>query len=293
MSPNLRTVRDLLRWAVTRMGEEQVFFGHGQSDAVDEAMFLVLRALKLPLDKADAFLDAALFGPEVDRVYQLIERRVRERIPAAYLLNEAWLQGYSFYVDERTIVPRSFIAELLRDDLAPWVEDPEAIADVLDLCTGSGCLAVLAAHTFPNAQVDAVDLSADALEVAQRNVSEHGLDRRIRLAQSDLFAALPKRKYDLILSNPPYVTDAAMEKLPPEYRCEPSLALAAGADGLDLVRRILKTARAHLKPHGLLLVEVGDGRAAMEQSFPNLPLTWLTTSGGDDMVFLLRREDLS
>jgi ribosomal protein L3 glutamine methyltransferase len=289
---NLRTVRDLLRLAVTRMAEEGVCFGHGQTDTVDEAIFLVLRALKLPLERADLFLDAALTAPELDRIAGLIERRVRDRVPAAYLLNEAWLQGHRFYVDERTIVPRSFIAELLLNDLAPWIADPEEVADMLDLCTGSGCLAVLAAASFPNAAVDAVDLSDDALAVARRNIDEHGLAGRITPLQSDLFDAIPGRRYDLILSNPPYVTEDSMARLPAEYRHEPRMALAAGADGLDLVRRILAESRAHLKPGGMLVVEVGDGREAVEQAFPDLPLTWLTTSAGDDMVFLAQREDL-
>jgi ribosomal protein L3 glutamine methyltransferase len=289
---NLRTVRDLLRLAVTRMVEEGVHFGHGQTDAVDEAIFLVLRALKLPLERADLFLDAALTAPELGRIAGLIERRARDRVPAAYLLNEAWLQGHRFFVDERTIVPRSFIGELLRDDLAPWVADPGQVADVLDLCTGSGCLAVLAAASFPNAAVDAVDLSGDALAVARRNVDEHALADRVTPLQSDLFDAIPGRRYDLILSNPPYVTEDSMARLPAEYRHEPRMALAAGADGLDLVRRILAEGRAHLKPGGMLVVEVGDGREAIEQAFPDLLLTWLTTSAGDDMVFLAQREDL-
>jgi ribosomal protein L3 glutamine methyltransferase len=289
----LRTVRDLLRLAVTRMAAENVFLGHGQADLVDEASFLVLRALHLPLERADLFLDAALGADEIERVMALIERRASERIPAAYLLGEAWQQGLRFHVDERVLIPRSFIAELLSEELAPWIADADAVTRVLDLCTGSGCLAVLAAHAFPQAAVDAIDLSAAALKVARRNVAEHGLDDRLRLLRSDLYDAIAGERYDLILSNPPYVTAASMARLPPEYRREPALALAAGADGMDVVRRIVAAAPGHLRDGGLLVVEVGDGRAAVEAAFPALPLTWLATSGGDDLVFLGAGDDLS
>jgi ribosomal protein L3 glutamine methyltransferase len=258
----------------------------------DEAVFLVLRSLHLPLDRLDVVLDARLAPDEIDLLLQRIAARVERRIPAAYLLREAWLQGYRFYVDERTIIPRSFIGELLHDRLAPWVPDPESVADVLDLCTGSGCLAVLAAGAFPHAAIDAADVSPDALEVARRNVADHGLSDRVRLIESDLFAALGERLYDLILCNPPYVTDAAMAALPAEYRHEPALALAAGADGMNAIGRLLREARSHLKDTGLLVVEVGGGRATVEEQFGDLPLTWLTTSAGDDMVFLVKQEDL-
>ena len=289
---NLRTVRDTLRFAVTRFNEAGLYFGHGQIDAYDEAVFLVLRALALPLERMEVFLDAFLTMGEINSLLQLIDRRVRTRMPAAYLLNEAWLQGYRFYVDARCIVPRSFIAELLKDELQPWIAEPEAVHHVLDLCTGSGCLAIMAAQVFPNAQVDALDLSLEALAVATRNVDEYGLRSRVRLLSSDLYEAIAGRRYDLILCNPPYVTSAAMETLPPEYRHEPGMALAGGADGMDLVRRIVRGAQAHLLPGGVLIVEVGDGREAVERSFGQLPLTWLTTSAGDDMVFLAQRDDL-
>lgn len=292
MSAELQTLRDLLRWAVTRFNTAGLAFGHGQPDAYDEAVFLLLHALKLPTERIEAFLDARLLPDEIARLRGLIERRVVERKPAAYLLNEAWLQGFKFYVDERVIVPRSFIAELLHDGLQPWVEDADSVSSVLDLCTGSGCLAILAAEAFPQATVDAVDLSADALAVAQRNVADYGLQDRVRLVQSDLFNALGKRKYDLILSNPPYVPEAAMRRLPAEYRHEPTMALAGGEDGADLVARLIEQAPKHLKRNGLLIVEVGGERAAVERRFPTLPFTWLTTSGGDDMVFLLHRKDL-
>jgi len=289
---NLRTVRDALRFAVTTFNEAGLYFGHGQADAYDEAVFLVLRALSLPIERLDVFLDAFLTIGEINALLQLIDRRVRSRLPAAYLLNESWLQGYRFYVDTRCIIPRSFIAELLKDELQPWVPDPLAVRHALDMCTGSGCLAVMAANVFPEAEIDAIDLSLDALAVATRNVEEYELRARVRLLSSNLFEAIAGRRYDLILSNPPYVTQAAMDALPPEYRHEPRIALAGGNDGMDLVRTIIRQASAHLEPGGLLIVEVGDGRAAVERSFPDLPLTWLTTSAGDDMVFLAHQEDL-
>jgi ribosomal protein L3 glutamine methyltransferase len=292
MTGELQTLRDLLRWAVTRFNAANLAFGHGPPDAYDEAVFLLLHALSLPTERIEAFLDARLLPDELARLRELIERRVTERKPAAYSLNEAWLQGYKFYVDERVIVPRSFIAELLHEGLQPWVEDAEAVGSVLDLCTGSGCLAILAAEAFPRASVDAVDLSADALQVAQRNVADYGLQERVRLVQSDLCKALGKRKYDLILSNPPYVPAAAMQSLPAEYRHEPQMALAGGEDGTDFVAQLIADASKHLKRRGMLIVEVGGERAAVERRFPALPFTWLTTSGGDDMVFLLRAEDL-
>lgn len=293
MSTELHSLRDLLRWAVTRFNAAGLAFGHGQPDAYDEAVFLLLHALHLPTDRIEAFLDARLLPAELARLRGLIEQRVVERKPAAYLLQEAWLQGFKFYVDERVIVPRSFIAELLHEGLQPWIQEPGDIGSVLDLCTGSGCLAILAAEAFPRALVDAVDQSADALQVAARNVAAYGLQDRVRLEQSDLFAALGTRKYDLILSNPPYVPEAAMHRLPAEYRHEPPIALAGGPDGTDIVARLLEQTPKHIARDGLLIVEVGGERAAVERRFPSLPFTWLTTSGGDDMVFVLRGEELA
>ena len=289
---NLRTLRDVLRYAVTRFSEGHVFYGHGQIDAFDEAVFLVLRGLKLPVERLEVFLDAYLTHAEINTLLEMIERRVKKRVPTAYLLNEAWLHGYRFYVDERTIIPRSFIAELLKDGLEPWVPEPAAVRDVLDLCTGSGCLAIMAADIFPVARVDAVDLSDEALLVARRNVDDYQLQDRLTLRKSNLFEALPKKKYDLILSNPPYVTDAAMAALPREYSYEPKLALAGGPDGLDIVERIMRESRERLKRNGALIVEIGDGRAALETRFPSLTPTWLSTSAGDDMVFMLRQDQL-
>ncbi len=289
---NLRTLRDALRFAVTRFNEAKVYFGHGQADAFDEAVFLVMRSLQLPIERLDVFLDAYLTHAEINTLLQRIELRVKKRLPAAYILKEAWLQDYHFQVDERAIVPRSFIAELLKDELQPWV-DPRAVTDVLDLCTGCGCLAVIAADVFPRARVDAVDLSPQALELARRNVTEYQLEDRIKLHEGDLFAPLDGRRYDLILCNPPYVTDASMARLPKEYTHEPKLALAGGPDGMNVIRRLLRESRSHLKRGGLLIVEVGGERATVEKLFKDVPMTWLTTSAGDDMVFLARQEELS
>jgi len=286
------TLRDVLRYATTRFNSAGLFFGHGSNNAYDEAAYLLLHTLNLPLDRLDPFLDARLLPDEVQALLNVVERRTTERVPAAYITKEAWLGGYRFYVDERTIVPRSFIAELIPEQFAPWVSDPDDVANVLELCTGSGCLAVLLADAFPHAHVDAVDLSTDALEVARRNVGDYGMQERITLLQSDLYNALPQRRYDLIVSNPPYVNAASMSRLPPEYLREPRMALAGGDDGMDLVRRIVDGARTRLTPSGILVVEVGNERAHAEAAFPELDLTWLSTSAGDDMVFMLTAEQL-
>mgnify|MGYP000906225807 CR=1 FL=1 len=291
-SGELFTLRDLLRFAVSRFNEAKLFFGHGSDNAWDEAAYLLLHHLHLPLDRLEPFLDARLTREERGSALRLIDRRVKERLPAAYLSNEAWLGAHRFYVDERVIVPRSFIAELLHERLAPWIDEPDGIGSVLDLCTGSGCLAIIAAHAFPAARVDAVDLSADALAIARRNVADYGLGERIRLLQGDLFSGLGGRRYDLIIANPPYVGAAAMACLPAEYRHEPELALASGEDGLDLTRAILGGAQRHLQPAGLLVVEIGHNRDALEAAFPETPFTWLDTSAGDQYVFLLHRDEL-
>ncbi len=289
---NLSTVRDCLRFAVSRFNQAELFFGHGSSDAYDEAAYLILHTLHLPLDRLDPFLDARLTDNERAEVLNIIQRRVEQRVPAAYLTHEAWLGGFRFYVDERVIVPRSFIAELLHEQLAPWIAEPEETGNVLDLCTGSGCLAILAAHAFPNAEVDAADISPNALEVAQRNVADYGLQDRVHLIESDLFANLKGQRYDLIISNPPYVDAPSMTALPQEYRHEPQLALGSGADGLDATRTILKQAAAHLNPGGILIVEIGHNRAALEAAYLDLPFIWLDVAAGDEYVFLLRRENL-
>jgi len=288
----LFTLRDLLRFAVSRFNEAKLFFGHGSDNAWDEAAYLLLHHLHLPLDRLEPFLDARLTSDERSTALRLIDRRVNERLPAAYLSNEAWLGAHRFYVDERVIIPRSFIAELLDERLAPWIDEPDEIGTVLDLCTGSGCLAIIAAHAFPAASIDAVDLSADALAIARRNVADYQLGERIRLLQGNLFSSLDSRRYDLIIANPPYVGATAMASLPAEYRHEPGLALASGEDGLDLTRAILGGAQRHLQPGGLLVVEIGHNRAALEAAFPATPFTWLDTSAGDQYVFLLHRDEL-
>ena len=287
-----RTVRDWLRFAVTRFNEAGLSFGHGTTNARDEAAYLILHTLKLPLDRLDPFLDKTLSTKEITAVKRMLRRRIEQRVPAAYLTNEAWLGDFRFYVDERVIVPRSYIAELLRDGLSPWVKDLESVGATLDLCTGSGCLAILLAQIFPNARVDATELSPDALEVASRNVSDYGLEKRIRLVRGDLFAGLTG-PYQLIVSNPPYVNADSMAALPPEYRAEPQMALAGGQDGLDIVRRILSGAGAALDRDGLLVVEIGHNREALERAFPRLSFTWLETSGGDGFVFLLTGAQLA
>lgn len=291
-SQELLTLRDVLRFSVSRFNEAGLFFGHGSDNAWDEAVYLLLHTLHLPPERLEPFLDARLTGEERGAALRIIERRVVERIPAAYLTREAWLGDHRFYVDERVIVPRSFIAELLDEQLSPWIDDPWAVGAVLDLCTGSGCLAILAASAFPEAGVDAIDISPDALAVAARNVADYGLEARLRLIQSDVFTAIPGKAYDVIISNPPYVNAESMAVLPQEYRCEPALALASGKDGLDLVRILLGEAREHLNPGGLLIVEIGHNREDLEAAFPNTPFTWLDTAAGDQYVFLLRREEL-
>ncbi len=288
---SLITVRDWLRFAVSRFNEAGLFFGHSSDNAFDEAAYLILHTLHLPLDRLEPFLDASLTHGEADALKNVIERRVKERVPAAYLTHEAWLGEHRFYVDERVIVPRSFIAELLREQLSPWLDDPESIHSAADICTGSGCLAILLAHAFPHAEIDAVDISKDALAVAKRNVADYGLQEQVHLVQSDLMQKLKGRTYDLIVTNPPYVNAPSMAELPEEYRREPELALASGEDGLDHIRRILSDAPAHLNPGGLLVAEIGHNRDALETAFPGLPFVWLETSGGDEYVFLLRRED--
>ena len=288
----LHTVRDWLRFAVSAFNEAGLSFGHGSASAYDEAAYIILHTLHLPLDTLAPFLDAQLTAPEVNRLRSLLAMRVEKRLPAAYLTHEAWLGDFRFYVDERVLVPRSFIAELLEKQLAPWVDDPAAVTSMLDLCTGSGCLAVLAAHAFPTASVDAADISPDALQVAQRNVADYRLQDRVTLVKSDMFAGLGEKKYDVIISNPPYVDAAAMAALPQEYRHEPALALSSGADGLDAIRIIHKQAATHLNPDGIVIVEIGHNRTALEAAYPNLAFTWLEVSAGDEFVFMLHREQL-
>ena len=288
----LETLRDWLRFTVSRFGEMKLAFGHGSTEAYDEAAYLLLHALHLPLDRLEPFLDARLTQGERQMLGQLFTRRIDERVPAAYLTHEAWLGDFRFYVDERVIIPRSYIAELLPDGLEAYVGPAASVKSALDMCTGSGCLAILLAHAYAEADIDAVDLSSEALAVAQRNVSDYGLADRINLIRSDLFANLPEKNYDLIISNPPYVTAMAMEALPAEYRHEPRLALAGGDDGLDAVRTLVNDAPRFLNTGGTLVVEIGHNRAATETAFPRLPMVWLATAAADDSVFLVKREDI-
>ncbi|MGB4063767.1 MAG: 50S ribosomal protein L3 N(5)-glutamine methyltransferase [Azonexus sp.] len=288
----LITVRDYIRYAVSRFNAAQLFFGHGSDNAWDEAVYLTLHTLSLPLDRLEPFLDARLLPHEREALLDIYTRRCQDRLPAAYLTHEAWLGEHRFYVDDRVIVPRSFIAELLDEQLTPWIDDPWAIESALDLCTGSGCLAILSALAFPNAEVAAVDLSEDALAVAERNVADYHLTNRVELIQSDAFTKLVGRKFDLIISNPPYVNADSVAALPPEYLHEPELALGSGEDGLDFTRIILREAKKHLTENGILIVEIGHNRDDLEAAYPTLPFTWLDTAAGDEFVFLLHAADL-
>ncbi|MBM3116108.1 50S ribosomal protein L3 N(5)-glutamine methyltransferase [Jeongeupia naejangsanensis] len=291
---HLSTVRDCLRFAVSRFNEAGLFYGHGTDNAFDEAVYLLLATLKLPLDKLEPFLEARLLPSEVDKLVEVIRKRADEHIPTAYLTKEAWLGEYKFYVDERTIVPRSFIAELLFNEaLEPWIEHAELVHRALDLCTGSGCLAILLADAFPDAQVDAVDLSPDALDVAEINVADYHLGDRIDLLDGDLFEPVTGEVYDLIISNPPYVDAPSMDELPEEYRHEPDMALGSGEDGLDITRKLIDNASAFLNPRGVLVVEIGHNRDVLEAAYPQLPFVWLDTASGDGFVFLLTREMLA
>lgn len=295
----LETLRDVLRYAVSAYNRTGLHFGHGSSTPLDEAVFLILDSLDLPIDDFNAFADARLTGREKAMLGERIARRVGDRAPAAYLTGRSYLQGFRFRADARALVPRSFIADLLfsplfdgSGDALELVEDPAAIESVLDLCTGGGSLAILAAHVFANAMIDAVDLSGDALALAAENVVDYGLRDRITLAQGDLFAPVADRTYDLILTNPPYVDAGTMASLPAEFRAEPEMALAAGDDGFDVVRRILGEARAHLNDGGGLLCEIGLDRDILEAEYPETPFLWLDTEQSDGEVFWLAKEHL-
>lgn len=288
---HLNTVRDILRFAVSRFNEAELVFGHGSDNAHDEAAYLILHTLRLPLGTLEPYLDATLLPSEKEKLLSLIEQRISKRLPVAYLTNQAWQGDFDFYVDERVIVPRSFIAELLGEGLRPWIEYDELVHSALDLCTGSGCLAIQMAHHYPDASVDAVDLSLDALEVAAINIEAYGLEERINLIHTDLFEGLDTT-YDLIISNPPYVDEESVANLPEEYLHEPELALGSGSDGLEATHQILLHAPRFLNPRGILVVEIGHNREVLERAYPDLPFVWLETSGGDGFVFLLTREQL-
>jgi ribosomal protein L3 glutamine methyltransferase len=288
----LSSIRDWLRYAVSRFEDSDVFFGHGTSNAYDEAIWLIFGFLHLPHDTIDNFLDADLTGKEKKYLLFLIEKRIKDKIPTAYLLNEAWLRDYKFYVDERVIVPRSLIAESLSENLYPWIDDPEKIFSALDLCTGSGCLGIMMAHSFQNAMIDLVDLSEKALQVAEININHYGLNDRTELIQSDLFNALKGKKYDLIISNPPYVNQTSVDSFPMEFLKEPSMALGSGEDGLDHTVRIIKEAKSYLNDDGILIVEIGHNKEVLLNKFPKLQFQWLDVSLGNDFVFMLQKSQL-
>jgi ribosomal protein L3 glutamine methyltransferase len=293
----LQTLLDFVRYAVSRFAEAKLVFAHGTTDPVAEATFLVAETLHLHPDQFEQFAHARVTAAEGRKILDLVERRISTRKPAAYLVNKIYMRGLPFYVDERTIVPRSFIGELLdshfgSEDGASLIGDPAEVTSVLDLCTGSGCLAILAARHFPNAAIDAVDISRDALAVAARNVGDHGLEDRITLHRGDLFVPLGNQRYDLIISNPPYVDAEGMAGLPRECRAEPKIAFDGGADGLDIVRRILAEAKSHLAPQGGLLCEIGRGRDNLEAAYPQLPLLWLDTEDSEGEVFWIAASDL-
>jgi ribosomal protein L3 glutamine methyltransferase len=301
----LRTLLDFVRYAVSRFVEAKLVFAHGTTDPVAEAAFLVCETLHLHPDHFEAFATARVTAAEAKAILDVIARRIATRKPAAYLVNKIYMRGLPFYVDERTIVPRSFIGELLDshfsgqrseesegDDGGSLIDDPLDVGNVLDLCTGSGCLAILASRSFPNAAIDAVDISKDALDVAARNVADYGLGDRVTLHRGDLFKPLAGKRYDLIISNPPYVDAQGMAELPRECRAEPKLAFDGGPDGLDIVRNILQQAGRHLTPQGGLLCEIGRGRELLEAAFPQLPLLWLDTEESDGEVFWIAAGDL-
>ena len=288
----LSSIRDWLRYAVSQFEDSDVFFGHVTSNAYDEAVWLIFGFLHLPHDTIENFLDAHLTSKEKKDLSFLIEKRINDKIPTAYLLNEAWLRDYKFYVDERVIVPRSLIAESLSENLYPWIDDPEKIYSALDLCTGSGCLGIMMAHSFQNAMIDLVDLSEKALQVAEINVNHYGLHDRIELIQSDLFNGLEGKKYDLIISNPPYVNQTSVDSFPMEFLKEPSMALGSGEDGLDHTIRIIHEAKQHLNDDGMLIVEIGHNKEILLKKFPKLQFQWLDVSLGNDFVFMLEKSQL-
>lgn len=298
LAEELFTIRDWLRYTVSQFEASGIFFGHGTDNSYDEAVWLVMSALHLPHDTLHNFLDAVITESERKHLAHLIEQRVTKRTPTAYLLREAWLRGFKFYVDERVIVPRSFIAELLdfneegEHGLQPWIEHPELINSAADICTGSGCLGILLANAFPDAQIDVVDISPDAIAVCNININNYQLQDQITAIQSDMFGALKGKKYDLIISNPPYVDAPSMAKLPTEYRNEPQIALGSGDAGLDHTHTLLKSAAKHLNDEGILVVEIGHNRDALEAAYPNIEFTWLQVESGDQFVFLLTKGQL-
>jgi ribosomal protein L3 glutamine methyltransferase len=288
---SLTTVRDFIRWGASRFGEAGLVFGHGTDNAIDESAALVMHALHLGRDLPEDYLYAVLNETEREQVIHLIESRVSTRKPAAYLTHEAWFAGLPFYVDERVLVPRSPIAELIANRFTPWVV-PERISRVLDLCTGSGCIAIACAYAFPDARVLATDISADALAVARENINRHGITHRVQLLESSVFERIGERRFDLIVSNPPYVSHEEVQQLPDEFHHEPVLGLSAGEDGLDVVVQILKNASRHLRDNGILVVEVGCSQQALVGQYPDIPFLWLDFKHGGEGVFLLEQTQL-
>jgi ribosomal protein L3 glutamine methyltransferase len=284
--PELKTIRDYIRFAASQFNEVGLFFGHGTDNAWDEASTLVLRSLHLPHDIPATVLDANLTSDEQKKLSSLIGRRASERIPVPYLTHEAWFAGMPFFVDERVLIPRSPIAELILNQFSPWIAE-ESVENILDLCTGSGCIAIACAKAFPFAHVDASDISTDAITVSKINILRHKVEDQVEVYQSDLFASLPKRQYDIIVSNPPYVSLEEMEELPKEYQHEPKLGLEAGKEGLDFALRILREAENHLTPHGILVVEVGNSEVALAERLPEVPFTWVEFENGESGVFML------
>jgi ribosomal protein L3 glutamine methyltransferase len=297
LTSELLTLRDFWRYAISRFGAAGLSYGHGTTTATDDAAFLVLDSLDLPIDTLDPFLDARLTLAERQLLAERIEARVTTRKPSAYLTGRSYIQGIRFRVDERVIVPRSHIGEILfteylTDDEPVHLPDPISVESVIDVCTGSGCLAILAAKFFPTADIDAVDLSADALDVAQLNVGDHEVADRVSLHKGDLFEPIGKKKYDLIITNPPYVDHEEIDAFPEEYRAEPAMAFDGGLDGLDLVRRLLSEAPAHLNPEGGMICEIGNGRHILEEEYPDLEFVWLETAEAQDSVFWISAEAL-
>ncbi|WP_136678453.1 50S ribosomal protein L3 N(5)-glutamine methyltransferase [Neptunomonas sp. XY-337] len=287
----LCTIRDFIRWTCTQMNQHGVYFGHGHVNAWDEASQLVLAAVKLPWDSSETVLDARLLSSEKETVISYVEKRVLQRMPLPYITQEAWFLGLPFYVDERVLIPRSPIAQLLETECSPFLR-PGPVERVLDLCTGSGCIGIGAAYIFEEATVDLVDISDDALAVARKNIRAHGMEERIEALQSDLFAGLQGRRYDLILSNPPYVDQADFASMPDEYQHEPELALTSGDDGLDITKRILREANEYLTEDGLLIVEVGNSEVHLMEQYPQVPLTWVELPQGGNGVFAITAQDL-
>jgi ribosomal protein L3 glutamine methyltransferase len=288
----LFTIRDWIRYAVSQFEASDVFYGHGTDNAYDEAVWLIMSGLHLPMDTLNNFLDARIIADERVKLSNFIEQRITKHTPTAYLLKEAWLQGLKFYVDERVLIPRSFIAELLADGLSSWIEFPEMVESAADICTGSGCLGILLASVFPNAEVDVIDISQDAIDVANINIANYSLQEQVTAIKSDMFNELKGKKYDLIISNPPYVDAPSMAALPLEYQNEPQLALGSGDAGLDHTHTILREAANYLSDNGILIVEIGHNRETLEAAYPNIIFNWLEVSSGNEFVFLLTKSQL-